>query len=272
MTKIVLTVCEAPFTGAALERQNDAKRLTAAARPEWCDIHYVRVKPDGGCIERAAGPRNLPYLKDLMDYSASLSTSPDDYIGFMNSDIILAKTFFDSVKKYEAIHHVFFLKVVDIPSVEELYVQRPRPYPYTVDAFLIRASLWAKDRYTCPDFVLAEPYWDPGIIFWSVNKEHGYKILDWEVAKSYHAPGQNSIRVVANGYHVDHSTSLPWLSQEPTKDQPFYDDQNCGYISLLGTLNKKYCLQFGDPKARGAFIDGDTQDQLGHDLIPDDFE
>jgi hypothetical protein len=246
-TELHMTVCQAPYTGEAKQRQDDAQRLTAEVAPEWCKMHYVMVKDDGGEIETSAGPRHLPFLKDLMDYAASRATSLDALIGFCNSDVILRRHFFDRLDNGAAKNAAALIRVVDIPSVARMDEIQHRFCAVSFDGLVMEKTMWERERSSVFDYVLGEPWWDGGMMFWAQKMGLGPVILQGSIYRTHpHVADTTPFEGLAEAYyipdalHVKHESK--WSCFGPTPELPHYDPAQDGYISALGMRNRTLCF------------------------------
>jgi len=118
-----------------------------------------------------AGQRHLPYVKDVMDLAAA-DSGDDAWCGFLNSDIIVTPEFFTKIAKAPRSTQIILVHRTDIRKydVDPKDGQKVNQNTCT-DGFFIRRGLWQKERAQYPDFILGEPWWDTGTIFWSKAKE-----------------------------------------------------------------------------------------------------
>lgn len=104
--------------------------------------------------------RRLPYIKDFMDICAKL---PCDVFGYMNSDILITKKFFNVFNhKYDA--YVFYKKDIESVSATDFIGGKYKVLdetPAGVDAFFFHKKWWLENRNFFPnDLVLGESEWD----------------------------------------------------------------------------------------------------------------
>jgi hypothetical protein len=108
--------------------------------------------------------RHLPYVKEILDAASAI---PCDIFGYINSDILLTKDFFDIFKEdYDA--YIFgrheIKDLVDFNKKQYELIQKPYPefgqHP-GFDAVFFDTKWWMAHRNNFhDDFISGEPYWD----------------------------------------------------------------------------------------------------------------
>lgn len=134
--------------------------------------------------------RRLPFVKDLFAMMA-LEASEEDWIGFTNSDIVIKNRKFYSILKEDEIHEsVLFnrVEIENVPLTDNLntflsYTGQRNPYSGR-DGFFIKKRLWDQIEPVLPDYIIAEPYWDIGLI--ALLEKHNISIIHDEIYHYFH--------------------------------------------------------------------------------------
>lgn len=121
--------------------------------------------------------RRMPYIKEIFDICFNM---PSDFFGYMNSDILIQKDFFDVFNK-DTDAYVFYKKDIDVSSAEDFLngnIKVVNEKPDGVDAFFFRRDWWHNNRRFFPDdLVLGETEWDTcyNSIIQNVTQKHALK-------------------------------------------------------------------------------------------------
>lgn len=131
------------------------------------EILCVRLSRDA--LEQAR--RKLPYMKDTLDVAVD-SMKDREWGGLINSDIIVTPEFFELFERIDDNIDVVICHRTDVLHFDTDPNQGRKVNQKTcTDGVFIRGSVWRERRGELPDYVLGEPYWDTGFIFWTKLKK-----------------------------------------------------------------------------------------------------
>lgn len=112
--------------------------------------------------------RPLPYIKEIMDSLAHLNGKEDYIFGYMNSDILLTKKFFN-IFNTDKIMDAYVFSRKEITEVDNVKMFNIGRYNFVwggdkhagADAFFFKKSWWLKNE-SCfsNDLILGETEWD----------------------------------------------------------------------------------------------------------------
>lgn len=123
------------------------------------DFHIVPMLQNDA-QKKIGNNRRMPYIKEIMDICSNM---PSDVFGYMNSDILLKKDFFDVFKK-NIDAYVFYKKDIESLSVDDFIdgkIKVINESPDGVDAFFFSRKWWIANRSFFPsELVLGESEWD----------------------------------------------------------------------------------------------------------------
>lgn len=160
-----------------------------------------------GILPRSIGRRNLPYIHDLLDHAHALAAD-DDWIGFLNSDIVPTQQFIDRIKASDK--RFVMCNVTDTNKHGRSVRFRPARGG-SIDGVFMRPATWGEIRATVPLLVLGSRAWDTAFVLWSF--EH-MDSSDW------FQPGECA--------HVLHDSDH-WTSEEDEASKI-----NMNVLNLLG--------------------------------------
>ncbi|CAG1020944.1 hypothetical protein DOJK_00668 [Patescibacteria group bacterium] len=134
--------------------------------------------------------RKLPFLLEIFNGIADQAIQDEDWIGFTNSDIVLKSEEFYSTLRNSDKKAILFnrVEIKDIDLTRDLdqflnYRGEPNPYDGR-DGFFLRKEIWDKIRSKLPDYIIAEPYWDIGLI--ELLKEYEPLIVPNQIYHYFH--------------------------------------------------------------------------------------
>lgn len=170
---IHLVVNWAPLTGDRATRQqaawNSIEKLIEAnhdfdATTAVCPGDSTAGAPRfSGILPRKIGRRGLPYIRDLLDH-AGRCAQPEDWIGLVNSDVILTQAAIDRIRSSTAT-----FAMVNVTDIEE----SGRPIRFrpkrggSIDGVFLKLSDWDAVRGRLPEMVLGSGAWDTAFALWS---------------------------------------------------------------------------------------------------------
>lgn len=181
-----IAVSWAPYpegTPRALHQRQAYGQLAELA-PDWCEVTLaVNTRevlpllpvPRGGLqtvvlprdASSVAGGRRLPFMRDMFDV-ATKGVPKDGWGGLLNSDIVVTEAFFDLFERVSDEIQAIICHRTDVLHLDTDPDQGQKVNQKTcTDGVFVRGDLWAKHRNELPDYILGEPYWDTGFIFWS---------------------------------------------------------------------------------------------------------
>jgi hypothetical protein len=104
--------------------------------------------------------RRMPYIKEILE---RITSNDFDVMGYMNSDVLLYKTFFDLFgPKWDA--YVCYKKDIKPVTVDDFLVQKFRvvdKYPHGVDAVFFKTEWWRQKRdLFSKELIVGESEWD----------------------------------------------------------------------------------------------------------------
>ena len=128
--------------------------------------------PVQGILQRDAaveigGSRHLPFIQEIMDKTLITAENENQWIGFLNSDVLVTNALFEALNKD---NDIVLPVVTDIDHIDHLetgpFHKRPGDpaNPMCCDGVFMRASIWMDNRDKVPDYVLGECYWDAGYL------------------------------------------------------------------------------------------------------------
>jgi len=129
--------------------------------------------------------RKLPYIKEIFDICFNM---PSDVFGYMNSDILIKKGFFD-VFRGDIDAYVFYKRDIEVVTAKDFLNNKIKVLnecPDGVDAFFFKRGWWKANRHFFPsELVLGETEWDTcyNSIIQSVTKNH---VLSRSLYHVYH--------------------------------------------------------------------------------------
>ena len=136
-------------------------------------IEHEKFKPPGAYMlkrdsfSEIGGDRHLPFIKEILDQTLVRSLEPEQWIGFLNSDVIVTDALFEALNTE---NHIVLPVVTDIDHIDHLetgpFHKRPGDpdNPMCCDGVFMRAGIWTDNRDKIPDYVLGECYWDAGYL------------------------------------------------------------------------------------------------------------
>ena len=178
--RVVVNWAPYPIGTSRLAHQIYAAEKLHELEPDWCEVFYARLPGEEAApapwnvvkLDREAssvtGGRRLPYMKEMFD--VAVQGLPDDaWGGFFNSDIIVTPGFFQAVQEAsEASQEVIICHRTDIRKADVAPEDGQKVNQRTcTDGYFLRAGIWRKWREAIPDFVMGEPWWDTGMIWWA---------------------------------------------------------------------------------------------------------
>ena len=125
--------------------------------PEDFNVYKILQRNSKELIENS---RDLPYVKDLFNFCATLDC---DVFGYINSDILIAKEFYSNFND-DIDAYLFSRTDISDVSVEELNSKQFRVvwdiHP-GFDGIFFKKSWWLKyNKFLNNDMILGEPEWD----------------------------------------------------------------------------------------------------------------
>ena len=167
-----------PFNNQkALYRQEKAMQVLLANKPDNCEIinfcyanekmkQYEKLKTIylTRNSQDIGNNRPLPYIKEIMDALSDLCEKQDIF-GYINSDILLTKDFFDMFKDEEA----FVFSRTEITNIDSVEQFNKNQYKMLwggdthagADGFFFRKEWWVNNsKHFDNDFILGESEWD----------------------------------------------------------------------------------------------------------------
>jgi len=154
--------------------------------------------------------RPLPYIKEIMDSLAHLNSKEDYVFGYMNSDILLTKNFFN-IFNTDKIMDAYIFSRKEITDVSNAKMFNDGRYNFVwggdkhagADAFFFKKSWWLKNSNCFSDnLILGETEWDTvyrHIIKHLTNKYlnlrellHVYHDAKWDINS---IGGKNNIKI-----------------------------------------------------------------------------
>jgi hypothetical protein len=180
----------APYPdGPRLVNQRQAFQRLCELAPSDCQVvlatlprdaqPVMPVRADGQEIERAhlkrdaseVAHRRLPYMHDMLDVATS-GLADTDWGGILNSDIVVTQEFFDIFDRIGDDIQAVICHRTDVLHLDTDPEQGMKVNQQTcTDGVLVRAGLWRERKGELPGYVLGEPYWDTGFIFWTKLKK-----------------------------------------------------------------------------------------------------
>lgn len=181
--RIVISWAPYPVGSPRLHQQREAFKRLAGMAPDWCEVVLARHRgeplplvpvPRSGLLEvvllRDASSitrgRRLPFLKDVLRI-ATEDLDGTSWGGLLNSDIVVTQAFFDMfarLSEYDLVicHRTDILHLDTDPRQGRKVNQKT-----CTDGVFLRGDAWRRHADEVPDYILGEPYWDTGLIFWS---------------------------------------------------------------------------------------------------------
>jgi len=168
---------------AQFQNQKQAHEEFLRLKPAWADLIVALLPAEKRSIDpknlpagakmvnltRQAtgyefGDRCLPFVTDLMD-CAKNGSSASDWIGVLNTDILVSPKFFEAIERLSEDTDVILVHRTDIdhinmPPEEGIKVNRRR----CADGFFTRSRFWEEHGHLWSGFVLGAPWWDT----WSI--------------------------------------------------------------------------------------------------------
>ena len=186
MTVLNVAVSWAPYPEGSprAAQQRQAFTRLAEIAPSWCSVTLTvqaREKapvvpvPAGGLqvvvlprdASSVAGGRRLPFFRDMLDVAVA-GLPPDGWGGILNSDIVVTQEFFDLFERLNRDMRVVICHRTDVRHLDTDPGQGQKVNQRTcTDGVFVRPDMWAKHRLELPDYILGEPLWDTGFIFWT---------------------------------------------------------------------------------------------------------
>ena len=192
--KVYLAINLAPFSDPAYrKRQARAVQYLKKYAPAWVEIIYTVMLGDDEQLTKslleeldisssiALGldsqmvpglehepPR--PFIYNLMECGCASwydDLQNDDYIGFINNDIIVKPEFWDFVAECAARNvESITMPVVDIHDAQDLdrHFGAPRSNPKSIDGWLVKRSAWPAVAEILEPYILGAPFWDPAAL------------------------------------------------------------------------------------------------------------
>lgn len=129
--------------------------------------------------------RRMPYIKEILD---SCSNLPYDIFGYMNSDILLTKNFFDIFRSSYDVFLFFKKDIVKVSATDFLNnkIKIIDEKPDGIDAIFFRTKWWKANRGLFPDgLILGETEWDTAYNS-IIQKSHHKYVLSRTLYHPYH--------------------------------------------------------------------------------------
>lgn len=116
--------------------------------------------------EYVGGPRNLPFVKDMIE-QAYKDGRPDTYwIGMINSDIVATGVLTKRLDELASLgKDGIIIHRTDVASLDD-YPEDGNVLNIGVDGFFVSVEMWERFRHSYPDWVLGEPGWGQGTELW----------------------------------------------------------------------------------------------------------
>ena len=197
---------------ARKEAQKDALEILATVAPEnvqLASFNYLRsdVKvPERFEIIRKLkrnsrgtihNNRDLPYIKDIFNLCAEMDC---DIFGYLNSDILVARDFFETFKTFKENKKIFLFQRLEIKPVKKSeylngrFDVRDDSHP-GYDGVFFEKQWWLKNEQRFnDDLVLGEPEWD-----WYYAKQIGDKNQTLVKRCLYHVFHKTIWTITSNG-------------------------------------------------------------------------
>jgi len=168
MNRLIICTDPAPYDPQTknYRRQLDAETRTIEVVTDQDHIWLIRADlyPD---LIRRFGPRKLAHIHDLMDLSRRWAETLDDWIGFMNADLILTPKFFATIQDLEHTE-VVMVSRTDIDHIDDdPEVTGEKLMDGSTDALFVRLGVWNEMGDNYPDYILGEPAWGYGARSWA---------------------------------------------------------------------------------------------------------
>jgi len=170
---IRLVINWAPLSGDRAQRQQNAWNAIESLMATNEDFVATTVVCPGdpvedaprlhGILTKKVGNRNLPFVGDIMDHARSMAED-DDWIGFLNSDVIPTQRFIDRIRSSDK--KFVMCNVTDIDEYGAGVRYRP-PRGGSIDGVFTKSSTWGDIRVSVPDLVLGSRAWDTAFVLWS---------------------------------------------------------------------------------------------------------
>ena len=129
---------------------------------EYKDLNTIYLKRNSR--EEMGNDRPLPYIKEIMNHLSKLSND-NDIFGYINSDILLTKEFFNHFEDEDAF--VFSrIEITDIDSVRQFNDDKYKALwggdtHAGADGFFFRKKWWEENEGKFSwDFIVGESEWD----------------------------------------------------------------------------------------------------------------
>ena len=137
--------------------------VNVAVADQWARTGWV-TRPVRRTAAQLGDSPYKPFLRDLLDQALELA-EPGDWLLCGNVDCSLSPDFYDNLgARPGTVVEYQRQDVLNNPAtLAELYSFPRTPFPIGMDAYAIRASLYAEMRPHFPDFVLGEPHWDTAL-------------------------------------------------------------------------------------------------------------
>jgi hypothetical protein len=127
----------------------------------------------------------VPFVKDLLWAAGGLGWP--SLAGVINSDILVTEELFERLQEAVGRHDVVICHRTDIPTLDTPpELGAPAVVHRSADGFFFGNDALAELHRSFPDYLLAHPYWDTDLIWWSaamgydVRRLRNHEILHLE--------------------------------------------------------------------------------------------
>jgi len=192
--KVYLAINLVPFSDPGYrERQARAVRYLQKHAPDWVEVIYTTMIADDeeatSTLLEELGINSVialgldsqmvpglehepprPFVYNLMECGCASwyeDLQDDDYIGFINNDILLKPSFWDFVVECAARNvESITMPVVDIHDDQDLdfHLGVPRPNPKSIDGWLVQRAVWPAIAKVLEPYIIGVPFWDPAAL------------------------------------------------------------------------------------------------------------